>query len=280
MKAMQGIALAPDDLKTPTVGPWAEEKYSLVECYARIFATAMKNKWDARVYIDLYGGSGRAAIRGTERVVETPAMSVLRIPDPFDRYVYCELDREKLDSLRARVGASHAAIDVQFVDGDSNANAERIRELIPTPSPNFKVLTFCYVDPFRLENLDFATIRTLAAMYVDFLVLIPTGMDPGRNEMKYSRAGHSVVAAFTGRENWRSERTPTRKLPFGDFVALQFGESMKALGYRFAGLHETHEMFNKRNRGLYRLAVFSRKDLGSRFWNECRKYANPQTSLF
>jgi hypothetical protein len=35
MKAMQGIALEPDDLKTPIVGPWAEEKYSLVECYAR-----------------------------------------------------------------------------------------------------------------------------------------------------------------------------------------------------------------------------------------------------
>jgi hypothetical protein len=49
-------SLQDDGLVTPIVGVWAEEKYRLVECYARIFATAMKRKWDMRVYVDLFSG--------------------------------------------------------------------------------------------------------------------------------------------------------------------------------------------------------------------------------
>lgn len=43
--------LIDDGLSTPIVGDWAEEEYRLVECYAQIFATSMKRKWDARVYV-------------------------------------------------------------------------------------------------------------------------------------------------------------------------------------------------------------------------------------
>jgi hypothetical protein len=49
-----------DGLECPPVGAWAEEKYRLVSLYDELFATGMKDKWDERVYIDLYAGAGFA----------------------------------------------------------------------------------------------------------------------------------------------------------------------------------------------------------------------------
>jgi hypothetical protein len=273
--------LIDDGLSTPIVGDWAEEKCRLVECYAQIFATSMKRKWDARVYIDLFSGSGRAHIRGTSRIVETAGMRALRITDPFDRYIFCELDGEKLEALRKRVAVEHAGVDVHFVAGDSNSTVSEILSHVPEPNARRKVLTFCFVDPYQLKNLRFETIRQLSKIFVDFLVLIPTGMDPGRNERTYNRSEDQTVEQFTGRTNWRLSRHDFAAFPFGDFVALQLGESMRELQYLFGGLADTHEMRNTKKRTpIYRLAVFSRHDLGPKFWEACRRYTSSQGSLF
>lgn len=270
-----------DGLPTPIVGDWAEEKYRLVECYARIFATSMKNKWDARAYIDLFSGSGMARVRGTTRITETAAMRALGISDPFDRYIFCEIDRLKLDALQSRVALRYPGRDIHYVHGDSNERIEEIMAKIPSPSAKTTVLSFCFADPYMLRNLHFLTIRRLSDLFVDFVVLIPTGMDPGRNERKYLRLDNENVARFTGQNDWREERKNERSLPFGDFVALQFGKSMSQLGYLFKGLSDMHEMRNtKRKSPIYRLALFSRKDLGPKFWEECRKYASNQRTLF
>ena len=54
------MSLDEDGLITPNVGIWNEKKYKLVQYYAGIFATSMKNKWDCRTYIDLFAGAGRS----------------------------------------------------------------------------------------------------------------------------------------------------------------------------------------------------------------------------
>jgi three-Cys-motif partner protein len=273
-------SLHDDGLVTPIVGPWAEEKYRLVECYARIFATAMKRKWDVRVYVDLFSGPGRARIRGSQRTVETAALRVLSIPDPFDRYIFCELDPQKMAALQSRIATSHPRTDTECLQIDSNADVERVVSAIPAYSKGTKVLTFCFVDPFKASHLDFSTIRRLAKLFVDFLVLIPTGMDPGRNEERYSNQSNAVVARFTGRERWRAERMSEPRVPFGDFVAAEFARNMADLGYLSMSLADMHEMRNSKNRGMYRLAMFSRNRLGIDFWEACRESTSPQTSLF
>jgi three-Cys-motif partner protein len=256
---MDDHALNDDGLETPTVGDWAEEKYRLVACYAHVFARSMKLKWDERVYVDLFSGSGRALIRGTNRIVETSAMRVLSVPDPFDRYIFCDRDEPKLSSLRSRVVRAHPDVDARFIEGDSNATVERILSSIPRGSFNRKVLTFCLADPYKLANLNFQTIQRIAERYVDFLVLIPTGMDANRNLENYSREGSRVVGDFIGRYDWRETWSHERELRFGDFVASEFGRSMEALGYKFHGLREMHLMRNTKKRSpIYRLAMFSR----------------------
>src|SRR2546421_5556690 len=57
-----------DGLFCQEVGPWAETKHNLVSYYGRLFSTGMKDKWDSRIYIELYAGAGYSRIRETLRI--------------------------------------------------------------------------------------------------------------------------------------------------------------------------------------------------------------------
>jgi len=268
--------LEDDGLTAPEVGEWGEEKYQLVRCYADIFSSAMTGKnWTSLVYLDLFAGSGRAKLADSRRIVPSTALLVLEVPKPFSTYVFSELDSKKTEALRRRV-SSHANRDVHVVEGDTNEQVSKIVAFLPAGS-----LTFCFADPYRLENLRFETFREIAQhRRADFLVLIPSGMDANRNEANYVKPGNDVVAKFTGQHDWRDRVTKRGGMSFGDFVADEFGRSMATLDYLYNGLPSTKVIVNSKNVTLYRLAFFSRHPLGAKFWDDCRKYTNPQRPLF
>ena len=54
----------------------------------------MKDKWDTRIYLELYAGAGHSRIRQFEIIVGSPLLA-LNVKDPFDKYVFCEDDSEK-----------------------------------------------------------------------------------------------------------------------------------------------------------------------------------------
>jgi len=264
-----------DSLVTPEVGEWGEDKYQLVRCYADIFSRAMSGKWASLVYVDLFAGAGRARLTDSHRIVAASPLLVLDVPKPFTTYIFCELDGLKADALRRRVQGHGPSRNAHVVAGDANEKVSDISALIPTGS-----LTFCFADPYRLENLRFDTINRLAQNHrMDFLVLLASGMDANRNEMTYVKPEHRTVSTFTGRSDWRS-RWPHRNLGFGDFVADEFGQAMAGLGYVYSGLPSTKVIVNNKNVPLYRLAFFSKHPLGAKFWDECRKYTNPQTTFW
>jgi len=80
--------LTDDGLYTPEIGSWGIQKYKLVHGYSRLFASAMKRKWDCRVYIDLFSGAGCARIKNTPRIVATSSLLAINIPDKFDTYIF------------------------------------------------------------------------------------------------------------------------------------------------------------------------------------------------
>lgn len=94
--------LEDDRLDTPIVGAWGEKKYRLIGVYADTFATAMKGKWGARVYIDLFAGAGRVRLRGSQRLVASSATRAMGVKDPFDRYIFCDMDNSRLEALVQR----------------------------------------------------------------------------------------------------------------------------------------------------------------------------------
>jgi three-Cys-motif partner protein len=205
---------------------------------------------------------------------------VLDLPNPFTKYIFCELDPPKLDSLRQRVHAAHPAADVHFVEGDCNARVDEISTLIPRYSKNYRVLTFCFVDPYNLGSLSFATIERLSNSHrIDFLVLAASGMDANRNRDLYLRTDNQAIARFVGKDEWRTA-WPKSRLPFGDFVADQFGLAMRRLGYVYEGLSNLQLVRStEKNLALYHLGVFSKHPLGAEFWQKCRQSAKAQRSL-
>ena len=87
--ALRALHAEDDGLICPEVGGWAENKYRLLALYDKLFSTGMKNKWDQRVYIDLYAGAGYSRIQGTKTVLMGSPIIALTVPDTFDKYIFC-----------------------------------------------------------------------------------------------------------------------------------------------------------------------------------------------
>lgn len=274
--------LANDGLFMPSVGRWAARKYELLHYYCHLFSTSMLDKWDSRVYIDLFAGPGRAKVKGTNQIILTSPLLAIDIDQPFDKYIYCDVDKRCIGALRSRVSVDYPNANVKYIQGDSNVNASQILSAIPRPSKSHTVLSFCFVDPFSLNNLRFDTIRVLSRMYMDFLVLIPAYMDAHRNLDRYVRPDSQTVARFLGDPHWRSKWTKQGAgMRFGSFIAKEFGNQMSSLDFSFSGLQETVLVSEPtRNLPLYRLSFFSRNPLGQKFWREARKHTSAQLRLF
>jgi three-Cys-motif partner protein len=273
--------LADDGLITPEVGAWAEQKYRLVWNYARLFATSMKNKWDARIYIDLFSGAGRAKIENTKQIVPASPLLSLDIPDQFNKYIFCENEDEKRHVLEVRVKRDHPGVSVDYVE-DANSHVDAIIKNIPRHHIGYRVLSFCFADPYKVKNLQFNTIKRLSDKYIDFLILLPTYMDAHRNITYYIDEANTAIEDFTGAREWRKEwkATGSRNLDFGLFVADLFGRQMKALKYLYSGPSDMVLVRSTdKNLPLYHLAFFSRNQKGADFWKEARKYSTDQLSF-
>jgi len=271
-----------DGLKTPEVGPWAEEKHRLLAHYASLFVRSMQGKWDDLVYLDLFAGPGRCVVRGTSRHYRSSPTVVLNLPEAFSFYVFCDADARNVHALEQRTARDAPGRHVTLLSGDANELCEKILAAIPKGGKSRKVLSFCFLDPFQLRNLHFETIRHLATRFVDFLVLIPSGMDANRNEHNYTRVDNNVMDMFLGntswRERWRAETAIEKS--FEQFTVREFGASMEELNHIDPGIENSAVIRSQdRNLLLYRLILYSRHKLGSTFWNETRKYADPQIGL-
>ncbi len=99
------------------VGKQAEEKHAIVSFYAKLFSTGMKGKWDERVYIELYAGSGHSKIRDTSRIIAGSPLQALALEHPFDKYIFCETNPKALDALRARVERAAPSANVSYIEG-------------------------------------------------------------------------------------------------------------------------------------------------------------------
>lgn len=275
--------LEDDGLPTPEVGDWADDKYRLVNLYTRLFTTSMRGKWDRLVYLDLFAGPGRVRVKGTDRVLPGSPTLALSLDPPFDLHILCEQDPTSMGTLQRRVERDFHGRDVQFLQGDANRNVDDVLATLPMGSSQHGVLSFCFVDPYGMQNLQFSTISELAQRRMDFLVLIPTGYDATRNQELYADEESTVVERFLGNPRWRQEWRMARGsgTSFDVFITDAFGASMKGLGYIYKGVADTQPIrLTSKNVLLYRLALFSQHELGGKFWRQVKKYAPDQRSLF
>jgi three-Cys-motif partner protein len=239
----------------------------------------MKKKWECRVYVDLFAGSGRSRIKGTNRLVVGSPLVALGVDPTFDKYIFCEKDPEKLHAVEARVSRDYPNANVDFQPGDANELVGQILEKIPQHAKDFKVLSFCFVDPYNLKDLAFDTINRLSSRFVDFLVLIATDMDAARNVSIYELPQSKVVERFLGAPEWRVEWrvAKARRESFSSYLMRCFSARMETKGYIRMPIEETKLVRStEKNLPLYRLALFSRHELGKSHWEQAKKYGDNQ----
>ncbi|MGE5324542.1 MAG: three-Cys-motif partner protein TcmP [Actinomycetota bacterium] len=280
---MQDSILQPDGLITPEVGAWSKDKYKLVSLYSSLFATGMKHKWEQRIFVDLYSGAGIARIKDNSELVMGTTLIGLTVKDPFDHYIFCDEDPNKIEALKLRAQRFAPHQHADFVVGDANEAVELIAGMIPSAGPDRRVLSLCIVDPYDI-GIRFATIRKLAEKrLIDFLVLLAVYMDANRNYGNYMKASNTKVENFLGLPNWRQawHEQEQRGVPFPDFLATQFSAQMGELGYLDQPLYKMKTVrSDEKNLRLYRLALFSRNLRAYEFWDEVLKYSTSQRKLF
>lgn len=249
--------------------------------YAKLFSTGMKDKWDERVYIELYAGSGHSKIRDTTRIIVGSPLQALALEHPFDKYIFCEANPKALDALRARVERAAPSAKVAFIKGDCNHNVGKILSEIPAYSTGHRVLSLCFVDPYDI-GIKFETISALAKRFVDFLVLLAIYMDANRNYENYVREEAVKIDEFLGSRTWREKWKMNQQngIPFPQFLAEEFSRSMETLKYQAQPFYKMKPVsIPEMNVRLYRLALFSRSGRAYKLWDQVLKYITPQTTF-
>jgi three-Cys-motif partner protein len=254
------VEIEDDGLMSPEVGSWTEIKHDYVAYYSKLFSSGMKNKWDTRVYIDLYAGAGFAKIRGTRRLVMGSPLRALLLPDSFDKYILCEEDPEKLEALQTRVARITRGKDVAYVLGDCNKKVEEILSKIPVGTRSNTVLSLCFADPYDI-SLKFSTLRNFAQRYMDFLVLLALWSDANRAYKRYVMEDAFKVDDFVGSSSWRERwrAAQSNAVSFPKFLAEEFATSMEAIGYLPTPIHKMKRVrCDEKNLPLYYIAMFSK----------------------
>lgn len=272
-----------DGLALPDVGSWALTKYRNIGTYCSIFVAGMRNKWDSLVYIDLFAGAGKSKIRGTETILPGSPLLALNSRTPFDKYIFCEEEREKHDSLVTRVRILFPERNCTFLFGDSNRLIDEILKEVPRASRENRVLSFCFVDPFNTSQLKFESIQRISRIFVDFIILIPSYMDINRNFASYYRKEDPSIDELLGLPNWREDWDSRSLNPkvFGQFVLGLFCARMKSIGYICRSPHDIVlvRAEEDKNQPLYHLGYFSRSSRGLDFWRKTQDNSSKQKIL-
>lgn len=276
------IQVNDDGLKLPDpVGVWSEKKFELVGGYCEIFNAGIKNKFKNRVYIDLFAGAGFAPIKGKNKILKSSSLISLSIPTPFTKYIFCEMDKIKIEALEKRARSEFPNIQMVFIQGDSNKNVDSVIEEVMKLGPS--TISFCFVDPFSL-NLHFETIERLSKLgRIDFLILLALMMNANRNLHIFILEQSNVIDLFIKKNDWREAffKGEARKEDFIKVLADTYDQNMLALGYKVKneGLKPKVDA-DEFNLALYYLAFYSKSALGNKFFSEIQKYHIPQQKLF
>lgn len=276
-----GRSVEDDGSYIPEVGDWSEDKYRLLFTYADMFATAMKKKWNERCYIDLFAGAGYARIRGTGRIVQSSSLLALQVNNPFDRYIFCDSNSECISALKARAERRGLSNNCVYLHCDVNESIEEIISYMPSYGKKHKVISFCFIDPFKISDVRFsAIIERLSSRFIDFLVHFPV-MDPTRNKPNYFNGDSEIISDYIGKSAWekiKKERDPKER--FEMVLGSQIDQIMGSFGYGYGGLKESKLIRSTAKKlPLYRLIFYSRHQLGAKFWKTAIKSSSQQPEL-
>lgn len=228
--------------QNPFGGPPTETKLDVISEYLRRYKQVLegarkKYRWEAleTVYIDAFAGSGIRPFKPSEsslfgsaygsdpvEVEEFKTGSALRALEgelTFNKYIFIESRKNKLDELKKRLDGHELEDQCTFSQGDAN---NKIAEIIPLLSHK-DTRSVVFLDPFG-NSVEWATIEALARTHhVDLWYLFPAGNGVFRqisNDGKVTPESAKSLTKIYGTDSWKKEfiRKEERRNLFGQTV--------------------------------------------------------------
>jgi three-Cys-motif partner protein len=257
-----------DGLIVDEVGEWAPKKHARVQQYIEI-ASATRAKyvpppsWRAGAsYIELFSGSGRSLIRGTNRIIDGSPVVAYNAAEasgvPFTKIHLNDFDAAKSAAVEKRIrtlGGSPVCYNET-----ADVAVDRIVAAV-----NPKGLHFAFLDPYNLEGLSFNIIRKLSKLKVDLLIHVSVH-DLQRNLDDYSRPG-DVLDTFA--PGWRDQVDPNQSINSFRAALMDYWlAEIRKLGKLPAKGVELVE--GPTGQRLYWLVFASEHGLARKFWEAIR----------
>lgn len=152
----ESILLTSDGKPAISLGIWFMDKLHYLKEYCSIFSTGMKNKWEHRIYIDLFSGPGICITEDTGVEQYGSPLISLNCKTPFTHYYFIDKNRDFIETLRYR--SQDYQSNKTFINKDCNYAIDELLNQLPKKYAIF----FTFIDPFNFE-IEFNSIKKLTA---------------------------------------------------------------------------------------------------------------------
>ena len=249
-----GLVVDDDMLFSRAISEHSLIKAYCARRYAEIVGTAMGGKWSLW-WVELFAGPGQLYRRDTDEFAPGSPIEALSITRPFSGYIFVDLKRRCVESLRRRVDGRR---NVHMLQGDANSvnTLDRIAAIVPR-----KALVVLYADPAGV-TLDRPTVKFFIDRWrhLDLLLNLPT-----TGIVRAIAGGDGIASA----SRFLSHPEPRR------LIAVAPGQKDEAIREQYRHNLEAHG-FNQidgvtvklhgRNRDLYDLLIASRHPLAAKIF--------------
>lgn len=259
-----GLIEGDDGLIADEVGVWAKEKHTYLKRYLDISRSTRKkfigDRKGGAVYFDVFCGTGRSRIRGTEEWIDGGAVAAWKTSReggaPFSDIYISDLDDARLNACATRL--SRLGAPVHPIHASAADAAEKMVSAV-----SGYALHFAFVDPYNLEALDFRVIQAMSRLKRIDLLIHLSAMDMQRNLAINLAAADSAFDAFA--PGWRDNvNTTGSQLEVRRRVVEYWRELVANLGVWPST--DQRLITGEKNQPLYWLLLAARHELAHKFW--------------
>lgn len=220
------------ETKLPDVGPWAKDKLERLRKYLAAYTTilaaeaAKEDSWlKGFVFIDAFAAAGKARVRkskseeaeptalfdreaevradkGLQELIDGSPVAALSLEKPFSRYVFVELDDERVEVLKKLKG-EFPNRQIKVIQEDCNSYLQRMVNDENVEWKEWRAVVF--LDPFGMQ-VPWATVQALArTKAIEVFINFPVGMAIQRllkTSADFSTKERAKLDAYFGDSSW------------------------------------------------------------------------------
>ena len=207
-------------------------------------------------------------------------LEILDTTDAFQRYIFCEKNKDYAQALKVRIGKFHQDKHTIVVDGNINKTVEKLGPYLPEKIGKSPTAILCIID-MQSFDLDFETLEMLSSMDADLVLVNSYIHTDYYNYNFYLEEEREQLNAYFG-SSWAKlaeDSTLESDTSFFMLVVKAYLEKVKRLGYNITS---TLHKYNTEDSIVpyYQIAYCTKGKVLKSVKEHMVQEASKQTSLF